>query len=389
MRFLYRSSPWRALFAGESLPDPAGLSSGLAPALAPLLAPLVDALESLGPTPSLAAAKAWQFELVEALMRLDLPAWRISQLISDHGHWLYRQAVATSLDDMLATGWGPPPRPYCVLVLGSMARHESLLAPDQDNAMIIGDYPDARHSEVDGYFQALGERFTDRLAAAGLPLCQGHVMARWPMWRKRLSEWDAQLAIWSAERRVKRVQQTNILLDFAAVYGDAGLADSLRDRALARLARAGGFLDEMADLLEETPVALDRLGRLHGDDKEAPQSGALNLKRQGLIPLQNAVRLMSVLYGCRGVDTRLRLSELVCAGALDAREALTLHTAMNRLQAILLATQCRRLGAGGLADGWVVLADLDEAEQTLLRLDLKAIRRLVGRAKDLVGASSR
>ncbi|WP_192034559.1 DUF294 nucleotidyltransferase-like domain-containing protein [Halomonas sp. YLGW01] len=381
MRLLYRSSPWRELFAGETLPDPAGLS--------PLLAPLGDALARLGPTPGLAVAKAWQLVLVRALERLDLPAWRISQLISDHDRWLYRQAIATSLDEMQATGWGLPPRPFCILVLGSIARHESLLAPDQDNAMIIADYPDSRHSEIDGYFQALGERFTERLAAAGLPLCQGHVMARWPMWRKRLSEWDAQLAIWSAERRVKRVQQTNILLDFAPVYGDAGLAEALRDRALSRLARAGGFLDEMASLLAETPVALDRFGRLRGDDQEAPQQGALNLKRQGLMPLQSAVRLMSVLHGCRGVDTRWRLSELVYAGALEARQALALCDAMNRLQASLLASQCRRLGAGGLADGWVVIAELDDAEQALLRLDLKAIRRLVGLAQAMAGASLR
>ncbi|WP_458524663.1 DUF294 nucleotidyltransferase-like domain-containing protein [Onishia taeanensis] len=378
MRLLYRHSPWRALFASEGLPDPAGRLPALSPEL---LAPLMEALERLGPAPSLAAAKAWQLDLVEALMRLDLPAWRISQLISDHDHGLYRQAVATSLNDMQATGWGPPPRPFCVLVLGSMARHETLLAPDQDNAMIIADYPDARHSEIDGYFQALAERFTDRLAVAGVPLCQGHVMARWPMWRKRLCEWDAQLAIWSAERRVKRVQQTNILLDFAPVYGEAGLAESLRDRIQARLARAGGFLDEMASLLNETPVALDRFGRLRGDDKEAPHRGALNLKRQGLVPLQNAVRLLSVVHGCREVDTRLRLTALVCAGALDAREATRLHEAMSRLQALLLGGQCRRLNAGGQADGWIQLDDLDDTERMLLRLDLRAIRRLGEQAR--------
>ncbi|WP_168015601.1 DUF294 nucleotidyltransferase-like domain-containing protein [Halomonas salinarum] len=381
MRLLYRHSPWRTLFTGGALPDPASLS--------PLLAPLADALGRLGPTPSLAAARAWQCDLVDALTRLDLPAWRISQMISDHDQGLYRQAIAMSLDEMQASGWGPPPRPFCVLVLGSVARHESLLAPDQDNAMIIADYPDALHTQIDGYFQAFGERFTDRLASAGLPLCQGHVMARFPMWRKRLCEWDAQLAIWSAERRVKRVQQTNILLDFAPVYGDETLAIALRDRALNRLKRAGGFLDEMASLLAETPVALDRLGRLHGDDKEAPQHGALNLKRQGLMPLASAVRLLCVLHGCRSVDTRLRLTELVSAGALQCEEALTLHTAMSRLQALLLTTQHRRLGAGGLADNWIVLDELNEDERTLLRLDLKAIRRLMGRARAGAGGSSR
>lgn len=64
-------------------------------------------------------------------MHYDLPAWRISQLISDHNASLYRQAIDLSLDDMRAQGWGEPPADYCILLLGSAARYESLLGPDQ------------------------------------------------------------------------------------------------------------------------------------------------------------------------------------------------------------------------------------------------------------------
>ena len=175
-------------------------------------------------------------------------------------NWLYRRSIHLALEAMRDSGWGEPPAGYCVLTLGSAARHESLLHPDQDNAMIVADYPDARHDEIDGFFQALGERFTETLGEAGIPLCQGHVMARWPMWRKRLSEWQDQLHIWTGDRRVKRVQQSNILLDFHPVHGDAGLAEDLRDSVVALVPRAGLFLDELAALLDETPVALDRLG---------------------------------------------------------------------------------------------------------------------------------
>ncbi|HSH13049.1 MAG TPA: DUF294 nucleotidyltransferase-like domain-containing protein, partial [Desulfurivibrionaceae bacterium] len=181
MQFLHRASPWRALFSGSALPTPDGLPA--------FLWPLGDAFASLGVSPDLARAHRWQAELVEALDRLDLPAWRISQVISDHNDWLYRRAIDLSLNEMQGQGWGSPPVAWCVLTLGSVARHESLMAPDQDNAMIIADYPDSRHTEIDGYFQSLGERFTDRLDEAGIPLCQGQVMARWPMWRKRLSAW--------------------------------------------------------------------------------------------------------------------------------------------------------------------------------------------------------
>ena len=375
MRLLHRASPWRALFAGD-----APLTSADWP---PLLAPLADAITALGAAPSLAGAKLWQPRLVDALQRLDLPAWRISQLLSDHNDWLYRRAVEQSLHAMRVAGWGEPPARFCVLTLGSGARHESLLGPDQDNAMIIEDYPDGVHTEVDGYFQALGERMTDTLDEAGIPLCNGHVMARWPMWRKRLGEWGRQLEIWTAERRVKRVQQANILLDFHAVYGDAALAESLRELVAVWVPRASLFLDEMASLLDETPVALDRFGRLSGDGDGAPHERAINLKRQGLLPLSGAVRLLAMRHGCRAPDTRGRLGELVVAGALDALHAAALGDALGRLQGLVLDAQLTSLAAGRRADGWVDMAHIDAAQQLLLRHDLQEIRRLIKTVKSM------
>lgn len=373
MRLLHRPSPWRDLFSSDVLPDPGGWP--------PLLAPLSQALASLGAAPDLAEAHAWQGQLVEALDRLDLPAWRISQVVSDHNDWLYRRAITLSLEEMRALGWGAPPAAFCVLVLGSGARHESLLAPDQDNAMIIADYPDERHAEIDGYFQSLGERFTARLDAAGIPFCQGHVMARWPMWRKRLSEWHAQLEIWTTERRVKRVQQANILLDLHPVHGEAALAEALADRVARLLPGAHLFLDEMASLLDELPLALDRLGRLGGDGQGAPHERAINLKRQGMLPLVNAVRLLALRHGIRPPDTRSRLVALVVQEALDAVHARALTAAHERLQALMLDEQRRALREGRTPDGWVDVGRLGEAQRLLLRHDLLQIRALVRKAQ--------
>ncbi|WP_340162981.1 putative nucleotidyltransferase substrate binding domain-containing protein [Billgrantia tianxiuensis] len=179
-----------------------------------------------------------------------------------------------------------------------------------------------------------------------MPLCNGHVMARWPMWRKRLSEWCEQLTLWTRERRVKRVQQSNILLDFHPVFGDANLADALAGHVAQLMPRAGLFLDEMAQLLDELPVALDRFGRLSGDDEGAPHENALNLKRQGLLPLVNAVRLLSLRHGVRVPDTRRRLSALVLKEALTARQARAGIAALDRLQERLLTEQSINLKAG-------------------------------------------
>ncbi|MCE9681008.1 DUF294 nucleotidyltransferase-like domain-containing protein [Halomonas alkalisoli] len=377
MRLLHRASPWRELFAADTLPAPETLPS--------LLAPLRDALTELGPDPDLAVAHAWQARLVEALQRLDIPAWRISQLISDHNELLYRRAIQLSLNEMKGLGWGEPPVAFCVLILGSGARHESLLGPDQDNAMIIADYPDARHTEIDGFFQSLGERFTARLDEAGIPLCSGHVMARWPMWRKRLSEWRDQLTLWTSDRRIKRVQQSNILLDFHPVHGDVGLAESLSDHVQQLMPRSSLFLDEMSALLNETPVALDRFGRLAGNGEGAPHENAINLKLQGLMPLVNAVRLLALRHGVRVIDTRLRLPALVLKEVLTAAQARGLIAALDRLQENVLLAQQASLKAEAFPDGWVDVARLEDDRRMLLRHDMQAIRSLVR----LVQGSSR
>lgn len=369
MRLLHRASSWRELFAADTLPAPETLPS--------LLAPLRDALTELGPEPDLAVAHAWQARLVEALQRLDIPAWRISQLISDHNELLYRRAIQLSLNEMKGLGWGEPPVAFCVLILGSGARHESLLGPDQDNAMIIADYPDARHTEIDGFFQSLGERFTARLDEAGIPLCSGHVMARWPMWRKRLSEWRDQLTLWTSDRRIKRVQQSNILLDFHPVHGDVGLAESLSDHVQQLMPRSSLFLDEMAALLNETPVALDRFGRLAGNGEGAPHENAINLKLQGLMPLVNAVRLLALRHGVRVIDTRLRLPALVLKEVLTAAQARGLIAALDRLQENVLLAQQASLKAEAFPDGWVDVVRLEDDQRLLLRHDMQAIRSLV------------
>ena len=373
MRLLHRASPWRGLFATDALPDPSDWPV--------LLDPLRQALVNLGPAPALAEAHAWQWQLVDALDRLDLPAWRISQLISDHNDWLYRRAITLSLEEMRGQGWGEPPTGFCVLTLGSGARHESLLAPDQDNAMIIADYPDERHTEIDGYFQSLGERFTARLDEAGIPLCQGHVMGRWPMWRKRLSEWRAQLDIWTAERRIKRVQQANILLDFFPVHGETSLAEALADTLAGLMPASSLFLDEMASLLDELPLALDRLGRLGGDGEGAPHERAINLKRQGMLPLVNAVRLLAVRNAVRPPDTRSRLAALVMREVLEPEYARALTAAHARLQALMLDEQRLALTEGRTPDGWVNIARLGEDQRLLLRHDLLQIRVLLRRAR--------
>lgn len=361
-------SGWRTLFVSDKLPTTEHWPQ--------CLDALKQAFNVIQHEQSLSAYKNWQVALVKALQSLDVPAWRISQVLSDHNDWIYRQAIQVSLDEMQQQGWGHPPCRFCVLTLGSGARHESLLGPDQDNAMIIEDYPEERHLEIDTWFQSLAERFTDKLHDAGIPLCKGHVMARWPLWRKPLSQWCEQMRLWSGRRTVKLVQLSNILLDFSPVYGHRELAHDFRNYLTELMPNASLFLDEMNALQDETRVALDRFDRIVGDDQDAPHQYALNLKRQGLLPMQAALRLLALRKGVKEQDCLGRIEVLTAQNVLSQTKAEALKEAFKLLFDLLLASQMKATSLNRVPDGWIDRRELTESRLLQLKTALIEVRSL-------------
>src|SRR5690606_9227786 len=89
---------------------------------------------------------------------------------------------------------GPPPVPYCFMVLGSMARDEQLLVSDQDNALVLDDRFDP--SLHDAYFRSLATFVSDGLAACGYSYCKGGVMATNDQWRQPLRVWRGYFEQW-------------------------------------------------------------------------------------------------------------------------------------------------------------------------------------------------
>ncbi len=80
---------------------------------------------------------------------------------------LTRRATVLAEERMAAAGLGPPPTRYAMMVLGSVGRGESLLAMDQDNAIVFAEgEPD---SAADRWFAALGGHAAAILHEVGVP----------------------------------------------------------------------------------------------------------------------------------------------------------------------------------------------------------------------------
>src|SRR6266542_6544191 len=115
----------------------------------------------------------------------------------------------------------------------------------------------------------LALRLTQLLDAIGFPLCLGNVMATNPVWRKRISEWRKQIAIWLRRRTETQLLLSDILVDFHHVWGDAALSQTLRRYIMQAIAESPTFVRDLFTIEADHGAALGWFGRLRSErDKQ-------------------------------------------------------------------------------------------------------------------------
>ncbi|MSP48301.1 MAG: CBS domain-containing protein [Alphaproteobacteria bacterium] len=284
-----------------------------------------------------------------------LTAPEIARVVSAVLRDLTRRATELAVAAMAPTH-GPPPAAYAVLVLGSGGRGESLLAADQDNALVH-----AGGDAADPWFAELGRRLADTLDSAGIPYCKGGVMARERAWRHSLAGWESVIGRWAAAASPNDVLAADIFFDFQAVSGDIGLAEQLRDLALARV-RASPMLVRLlaADLASvQAPVGV--FGGLRA------REGRIDLKVSGLFPIVATTRALALARGLRVTPTLERLRLLVEAAHVPEADAERLREAHALFMTLALEQQVADIGAGIAPGNRVELSRLDAGRRRRLK----------------------
>jgi CBS domain-containing protein len=311
-------------------------------AFAPLISPLTQAA---APEGDIGAAKLAQTDLAAALLAEKHPIQGVLGILNDLNRDIMRRAIENALAQLADDGWGEPPVPFTVLVMGSAGRGESLMHPDQDNGFILADHPDAEHGRIDAYFMELARRFTAMLDAAGFSYCKGNVMATNPTWRKTLPQWQAQVGSWVRARSNAAILSADIFFDFRDIYGPLSLAGTLREHVTAIVQGNLPFLRQLSWNQIEKVVPVGLFGRLIPEGGNGGEA-YVDLKLRGTMPLVQMVRILALQHGIPATATLERLAALRQAGVISSDDEATLGAVFGLMVGVLLREQVADATAG-------------------------------------------
>lgn len=353
-------------------------------ALAAASAQMVDQIDSLtqeGTVHGMRKIKTAQIELAEELFEAAIPATEIQSLLTHINRDIHRRLIELHQRSMAADGHGAPPVPFTFIVMGSGGRGENFLYPDQDNGLILDDYPDEDHTRIDGWFVEFSDRVTRDLDAIGFPLCKGYVMATNPLWRKTRTQWRAQITGWLRRRSLVALRLSDIFFDFRACAGELDLAAELRRFVTDSLKSNPSFLKELYQDDKDYGVALGWFDRFITVKDDSEHDGTINLKHSGTLPLVQSVRLLALREGIAETSTLARLAALHADGIVDADDHDYLTAAFRHITLLLLRQQISDFKDGNPVGNYVHPESLSERERDELVDSFKAIRRLLDRVR--------
>ncbi|MFP4130271.1 MAG: putative nucleotidyltransferase substrate binding domain-containing protein [Halorhodospira sp.] len=341
----------------------------------------LDELRAIAGEASYVAREAWSN---------NREASRAAYLLSEYHLQLQRRCIDLALAELRDEGLGDPPRGYALMVLGSLARRESLINPDQDNAIIIADAPPgetgpkALEPAEAAWFEAFTERVNTRLDELGYEWCKGGIMARNPGYRRRLSEWCEQITAMTHHPSQAAARWCNIFLDFELLYGDERLVADLWEHTIEEIGARPRLLRFLAGDDAEGQPAVGLFNRLiRSSDDEA--RGRIDIKRKGLRIIANGARIYALSAGVRETNTVSRLKGLRREGVLTTEMVDAVLTAYEELLDLLLTHQIEQHLGGETPDKYIDPTALDELTRQSLATSMRAVKRFQDRVQGVFG----
>ena len=336
---------------------------------------LGDEIDEAADAQALAVAWAKLPRVAESLLAEGLSGRDIAEVISRELGALTRQAAVIAERIMREQGQGGPPCGYALIVLGSAGRGESLLAMDQDNAVIFerGE-PDG---EEDRWFAALGSHVADILHEVGVPYCKGGVMASNALWRGSVATWRNRIDHWITRSNPADLLSVDIFFDLRAVHGDGGLAVAVRQAAFAAAEGQVAFAKLLVEDIS-APASLKLFGGIR------TEGGRIDLKAAGLFGVVAAARAMAIRYHVMERSTSARLAGVKARVQASEADLDALGEAQSVFLDLIVAQQVEDIAHGTPPSNAVSVKRLSARDRDRLHTALRAVAAIDTLGRDLL-----
>lgn len=329
-----------------------------------------DEIDGAQGVADLAAAFGKLAPMSESLLAEEVDPRLVAAIVSSEICAITAKAAQFAERRMAEDGRGAPPVRYCVLVLGSAGRGESLLAADQDNAIVFA------HGEPGGvedrWFAEMAAHMAEFLDEAGVAFCRGGVMAKNAQWRHGVQGWKRTVDGWIDRQSAQDLLNVDIFFDGVAVHGDVALAEEVFAFAHDRAQQAGDFIKMLSVAALDWRPPLTMFGNIRTEE-----DGRADLKKGGLMPIVIAARTLAMQHGVRARATAERLRGVAELGIGSAQESDEVIDAHRIILGTILAQQLRDAAAG------VPLSNRVDIRR-LARVQVAVLRLAVGRAETAV-----
>jgi CBS domain-containing protein len=304
--------------------------------------------------------------VVAGLVRQGTSAHDAGRVVTTVGDTIEQRLLA-----LAEAALGPPPVPYAWLTLGSRARFEQALGPDQDHALLLHD--DYRPEPQAPYFRQLAELVTSGLETVGYPRCRGDKMATNPKWRQPLGAWRGHVARWVGTPTAEAVLEASVFFDLRHQYGDPELTAELA--ATQRRAAHGApiFLAHLAAHAASQHPPLGFFRELVVD-RSGDHRDTLDVKRGGINIIVEIARLHGLGCGSMATSTVARLEDALAARRLSPALTADLCDAWEFLAHLRLRHQAEQVRSGRPADNRVDPSHLSHFEKRHLKAAFGVIR---------------
>ncbi len=283
---------------------------------------------------------------------------QISRILTAVSDAIARQLIKLAIEKL-----GEPPVPFAWLGFGSQARAEQLLGADQDNGLLIDNSMLPEHKP---WFESLAHFVCDGLDLCGYPYCLGEIMATTDKWRQTLSGWCDAVNGWTRAPSTDAVMRVSIFFDIRVVYGSESLGLQLQQHMLSRTKNDTIFLAALAAnvLSHSPPLGIFRRFLV---ERSGEHRDSFNLKKRGVIPIIDMVRIHALANNIYEVNTRERIDALIKCKVITLNDGRNLQDAFNYIMQLRLQSQSEQIVNGQEVDNYCNPEDLSDLARQHLR----------------------